>query len=176
QFEPAPVFGRRSWREREFERALAFVRRVNARMRALGRPPISDPERLAERLTLRSLELRQARPPGPCAGYPTMNPDLIRFTQDRASPNFKDSWTIYKTETALRTGEMRPEDLKEPVRLFIRDGRLWTLDNRRVETFRRAGVSVPYRWATEEELRRELPKKDKNKSEGIFIHIRGERR
>ncbi|HEV8574916.1 MAG TPA: RHS repeat-associated core domain-containing protein [Dehalococcoidia bacterium] len=176
QFEPAPVFGRRSWREREFERALAFVRRVNARMRALGRPPISDPERVAERLTLRSLELRQARPPGPCAGYPTMNPDWIRFTQDSIKRDFGDGRSIYVMEHELRTGDMRPEDLEEPVRLFIRDGKLWTLDNRRVEVFRRAGVNVPYRWATESEVRKETQKKNSYVNEGEHIRVRGERR
>lgn len=50
-----------------------------------------------------------------------------------------------------------------PIRLFERDGVLYSLDNRRLEVFKRAGFEVPYRMATNEEIAKKL--------EGSFVLI-----
>ncbi len=46
-----------------------------------------------------------------------------------------------------------------------------TLDNRRLEAFRRAGVAVPYRMATVEEVEAETWKFTTH-NEGTFIRVR----
>jgi hypothetical protein len=54
-----------------------------------------------------------------------------------------------------------------------RDGQLFTLDNRRLEAFRRAGVPIPWRMATPEEIEEESFKFT-TKNGGISVKVRGE--
>ena len=42
--------------------------------------------------------------------------------------------------------------LVEPIRLVLRDGVLFSLDNRRLVAFAAAGREIPYRMATEAEI------------------------
>lgn len=60
----------------------------------------------------------------------------------------------------------------EPIRLINRDGIFYTLDNRRLEAFRRARLRVPYRMATEKEIADEIWKLT-SKDGGFDIKIRG---
>jgi hypothetical protein len=80
-----------------------------------------------------------------------MDPNRVRFSQGSISPYFKDGSTVDDLAEALRTGRIRPEDIP-PVRLVEKEGLLFTLDNRRLEAFRRAGVEIPWRMATSEEM------------------------
>ena len=75
----------------------------------------------------------------------------IRFSQDSIRPEFRESQfgTIDELAQELRTGRMQPDDV-EPIRLVERT--LITLDNRRLQAFRQAGVEIPTRMATLEEL------------------------
>jgi len=69
------------------------------------------------------------------------NPLDIRFTQSTASQNFSTGGhTITSTAEQLRKGKT-PEELGIPtIRVVEKDGKLWTLDNRRLATFQAAGL------------------------------------
>jgi len=74
----------------------------------------------------------------------------------------------------LKTGELRPEDV-EPIRLVIdKEGRVWTLDNRRLEAFKRAGINIRYRMATPSEIRKTFGAHMDNQLNGMDIVVRGE--
>ena len=51
----------------------------------------------------------------------------------------------------LKSGATNPANV-EPIRLFERDDKLFTLDNRRLKAFRQAGMKIPYRTATKDEI------------------------
>jgi len=59
-----------------------------------------------------------------------------------------------------------------PIRLVERNNILYALDNRRLEAFKRAGLPIPYRMATAEEIAAEAWKFS-NTNGGISIQIRG---
>ena len=72
-----------------------------------------------------------------------INTWLVRFTQDSVDWPFKNpNYNIGDTALALRKGTLTPEDL-EPIRIFEKNGQLFSLDNRRLLTFRSAGKD-PY--------------------------------
>ncbi|MGH3086146.1 MAG: hypothetical protein ACRDSJ_02360 [Rubrobacteraceae bacterium] len=101
-----------------------------------------------------------------------LDPDPIRFSQASVRCRFGDDGTIDDLAEGLRVGRVRPEDVP-PVRLVEREELLFTLDNRRLEAFRRAGVDVPYRMAFPKEIFREAWKST-TKNDGASIRIRGE--
>lgn len=84
---------------------------------------------------------------------------------------FNDGSSIEELATALRSGRISAKDIPA-VRLVEREGRLFTLDNRRLEAFRRAGVDIPTRMATPEESANEAWKFT-TKNGGVSIDIRG---
>jgi hypothetical protein len=71
-----------------------------------------------------------------------MDPTTVRFSQSSISYRFRDGSTIADLAEGLRSGRVRPEEVP-PLRLVMRDGQYFTLDNRRLEAFRRAGVAIP---------------------------------
>jgi hypothetical protein len=99
------------------------------------------------------------------------NPSTIRFTQDSISGVFKDGRTITDLIDGLKSGEISPDKVT-PVRIFEKDGNFFTLDNRRLYAYQQAGVAIPYRWATAEEVANETWKFT-TKNDGISIRVRG---
>src|SRR3712207_6432818 len=83
-----------------------------------------------------------------------MDPDTVRFSQSSVSYRFRDGGTIDDLAEGLRTGRIRPEEIPS-LRLVEREGQFFILDNRRLEAFRRAGVPIPWRLATPEEIEAE---------------------
>jgi hypothetical protein len=83
-----------------------------------------------------------------------VNPENIRFSQDSIKAEFKDPrfGTIDDLAAGLRGKTIKPGDI-EPIRVVVRNGELVSIDNRRLEAFRRAGVEVPVRMATPSEIR-----------------------
>jgi RHS repeat-associated protein len=81
------------------------------------------------------------------------NPAELRFSQDSIRAGFRDPkfGSIDDLAEGLRTGRITPAEIK-PIRLVKREGKLVTIDNRRLEAFRRAGVEIPTRMATPEEI------------------------
>lgn len=80
-----------------------------------------------------------------------IKPNLVRFSQSSIKSLFSDGRTIDELAEGLKDGTVEAADIP-PIRLMEREGELFTLDNRRLEAFRRAGVDVPYRMATPDEI------------------------
>ncbi len=99
------------------------------------------------------------------------DPHLIRLSQDSVRYRFGDGSTIDDLAEGLRMGDVQPEDVP-PARLVERGGLLFTLDNRRLEAFRRAGVDVPFRMASPGETSREVWKFT-TRNDGASIRTRG---
>lgn len=100
------------------------------------------------------------------------NPREIRFTQDSISQNFRDGSSVFDLSESLRTGQVIPSDIP-PIRVFERDGNLYSLDNRRLAAFQMAGVDVPITAATPAQVARDAFKMT-SKTDGQSIRIRGE--
>ncbi|MFJ2632323.1 polymorphic toxin-type HINT domain-containing protein [Streptomyces sp. NPDC087422] len=99
----------------------------------------------------------------------TIDPSLVRFSQDTVSPRFGSGETIEQTAAGLRSGYSKPEDLPT-VRLQYKDGNLFSLDNRRLVAFQKAGIQMPFRMATPEEIAGEAWKfTTKNDGASILI-------
>ena len=73
----------------------------------------------------------------------TVDPSKIRFSQASAGASFKAGGEVDKLATDLKSGALKPEDVP-PVRIVVRDGQVYTLDNRRLAAFQRAGVQIHY--------------------------------
>lgn len=101
----------------------------------------------------------------------TIDPTAVRFSQSSISRNFSAGGSIEDLAGNLRSGATKPNDIPA-IRLVEREGQFFTLDNRRLEAFRRAGVKVPYRMATPEEASREAWKFT-TKNGGTSIRVRG---
>lgn len=84
---------------------------------------------------------------------------------------FRDGPSIDDLAAELRSGRIRPHDVPA-IRIFEREGKLFTLDNRRLEAFRRAGVDIPVRMATPQEITEEAWKFTTH-NDGVSIRIRG---
>ncbi len=106
-----------------------------------------------------------------------IDPRSVRFTHDSIRYTFKGGGTIDDLAEGLRSGAIRAEDV-EPIRLVEREGKLYTLDNCRLEAFRRAGVDVPYVLAhnmmSERAILKEWRKRYTTSNEGVSIVVRGE--
>ncbi|MEV6069443.1 RHS repeat-associated core domain-containing protein [Nocardia sp. NPDC052001] len=90
-----------------------------------------------------------------CSGFgnqyrPGIEPELVKFSQKTASSHFSNGMTIEHVASGLRSGWLNPADFP-PIRLVARGGDLFTLDNRRLIAFQKAGMTVPFRMATVEE-------------------------
>jgi hypothetical protein len=58
-----------------------------------------------------------------------------------ASPFFSDGRRVDDTIEALRSGAIRADDVGSPIQVVQYDGKLFSLDNRRLATFQHAGVN-----------------------------------
>ncbi len=101
-----------------------------------------------------------------------MNPNSVRFSQSSISWRFGDGTTIDDLAEGLRTGRI-PREAVPPLRLVEREGELFTLDNRRLEAFRRAGVEIPWCMATPEDLAAEAWKFTTTNG-GVSVRVRGQ--
>ncbi|MBD9598140.1 RHS repeat-associated core domain-containing protein, partial [Ensifer sp. ENS05] len=86
-----------------------------------------------------------------------VDPSAVRFSQDSIKATFKEGGSIDDLVQSLKAGTVQPKDIPA-VRLVEKDGVLYSLDNRRVEAFRRAGMDMKARMATEKEIQRERGK------------------
>lgn len=102
--------------------------------------------------------------------YGYLDPSEIRFSQSSVGAYFRNGNSVKETADQLRNGDIDPKNFP-PIRLVERDGKLYTLDNRRLVAFQMAGVKVPYRMATPEEVAKD-EFKFTTKTEGTSIWIR----
>jgi hypothetical protein len=80
----------------------------------------------------------------------TISPWSIRSSQNTASWNFKPPYQdscIGDAAYQLREGQITPSQFGA-VKLVEKDGMVWSVDNRRVITFRSAGLDIPYEKTT----------------------------
>lgn len=101
----------------------------------------------------------------------SIDPDLVRFSQDSIKGTFKNGGTVEDLAAGLRSGAIKPGDVPA-IRVVERNGELFTLDNRRLEAFRRAGVPIRYRYATPQEAAREAFKFT-TRNRGQSVRVRG---
>lgn len=99
------------------------------------------------------------------------NPKDIRFTQDSVSNTFKDGQTLQSTIDGLKSGEISPDDLP-PIRVFEKDGAVYSLDNRRLLAASEAGIPIKVVPATLAEVAKEGWKMT-TPNNGSIICVRG---
>lgn len=83
--------------------------------------------------------------------YKLINPSDVGYTQDSISPNFKDGSDVKSLILKLKEGIITADDV-DPIRIFEMNGKLMSIDNRRLYAFKKAGVNIRYRWATKKEI------------------------
>lgn len=101
-----------------------------------------------------------------------IDPSTVRFTQDSIRATFKDGGNVEELARNLQSGVIEPSSIPA-IRVFERDGLIHTLDNRRLAAFQRAGIKIPYRFATPREIANELTRKSSTKNGGTSIEVRG---
>ncbi|MBL3876142.1 hypothetical protein, partial [Pseudomonas syringae] len=125
------------------------------------------------KLDAKSLELSGQKLPSALpdnlTGY--ANPKDIRFTQDSVSNTFKDGQTLQSTIDGLKSGKISPDDLP-PIRVFEKDGMIYSLDNRRLLAASEAGVPIKVVPATPAEVAKEGWKMT-TPNNGLIICVRG---
>ena len=96
----------------------------------------------------------------------------IRFSQNSISSKFKNGSSVDDMIQGLRKGTVDPSDIPA-IRIFEKDGALYTLDNRRLYAFQQAGIeNIPYQWATSQEIANEAWKFTTTNG-GVSIEVRG---
>jgi hypothetical protein len=100
-----------------------------------------------------------------------ISPSSVRFSQNSVSPNFSAGGSIDDLAAGLRNGSVAPGSVPQ-IRIFESNGQWMTLDNRRLVAFQQAGVDVPYRLATAEEIAAQAWKVTTTNG-GTSITIRG---
>ncbi|MES2674527.1 MAG: RHS repeat-associated core domain-containing protein [Pseudomonadota bacterium] len=109
------------------------------------------------------------------AGKKFIDPSLIRFSQDSIKGQFKNGMSLNQAVDALKAGGLKAGAQFPPIRLFEHEGKLFTLDNRRLLVFSEARQQIPYRMATQSEITKEFADKFTTTSTqfwGQFITVR----
>ncbi|MEV0642841.1 RHS repeat-associated core domain-containing protein [Streptomyces sp. NPDC050619] len=113
--------------------------------------------------------------PGPGAmGLPAqgaISPAAVRFSQDSISAKFKDGRSVHDLANDLKSGHMAATDIP-PIRVFQKDGKIYTLDNRRLYAFREAGVQIRFVRASPADVQSESWKMT-TRNDGASIVVRG---
>ena len=97
-----------------------------------------------------------------------VDPKRIRTTQDTISRRFRDGKSLEETRDDFAAG--KADDIP-PIRIYERDGKVWTLDHRRLIAAREAGKDLHYRKATAAEVE-DNRWKTRTKNHGMNIRIR----
>jgi len=98
------------------------------------------------------------------------DPKTIRFTQDSIKAEFKTGDSVDNLIQKLKSGELTADQIP-PIRIFEKNGKIYSLDNRRLYTFQEANVPLRTVWATPEEVAAEAWKFT-TKNDGASIRIR----
>jgi len=76
----------------------------------------------------------------------TIDPKSIRFSQDSINYKFSEPFenqTVDDFVKALKNGDVDPSTIT-PIRIVEREGKIFTLDNRRLHTYQEAGIDIPF--------------------------------
>lgn len=101
----------------------------------------------------------------------SVDSSAVRFSQSSVKGVFSDGRSVDELADGLRSGAVNPSDVPA-IRLVERDGSFFSLDNRRLLAFQKAGMDVPYRVATPSEAASEAWKFSTTNG-GTSIRIRG---
>jgi hypothetical protein len=102
------------------------------------------------------------------------DPLKIRYSQNNIKSKFSNGSTIKELTNGLKSGKIKPEDIP-PIRLIKKDGKWFSIDNRRLKAFKDAGVNVRTRKATKNEIADAIKKKKfSTTNDGSSIRVRGE--
>ena len=71
----------------------------------------------------------------------SLDPNTIRFSQSSASGLFRNGQPVQDLVTGLRSGAVSPADVP-PIQVTVRNGQLFTLDNRRLWAFQQANLPI----------------------------------
>ena len=102
-------------------------------------------------------------------GEALVDTNAIRFTQSTVTDTFRDGRSLQATIDALRAGTLGPADIPA-IRIFAREGVLYTLDNRRLLAAAAAGVKINVRSATAREIKRQVWKFT-TKNGGLMVEV-----
>jgi len=86
----------------------------------------------------------------------TIDTTAVHFTQNSIAAAYREGPELNQAIAALRAGGAEAAAGYDPIRLVAKDGKLWTLDNRRLLVFSQAGFRVPFRMATKAEIELEF--------------------
>lgn len=100
-----------------------------------------------------------------------LDPALIRFTQASCSVRFRDGRSVEALIADLKAGRISAEQLP-PLRVFVLNGAIWSLDNRRLHAFKTTGLPVRVVRATAKEIQKESYKYS-TANGGRSIEVRG---
>jgi RHS repeat-associated protein len=98
------------------------------------------------------------------------DPKTIRFTQDSIGSSFKDGRKVRSLVDDLKAGKTTAGDVP-PIRVFEKDGKIFTLDNRRLKAFQEAGIPIRTIKATPKEIANESWKMT-TKTDGLTTKVR----
>jgi hypothetical protein len=100
----------------------------------------------------------------------TRSPYNIRFTQNSIKNKFGNGRSLDIGIGGLKSGKTTTYDI-EPIRIFKKNRKIYTLDNRRLYVFQEANVRIRTKWATSREIARESWKFT-TKNQGTSIRVR----
>lgn len=100
-----------------------------------------------------------------------IDPKTIRFSQDNIKKTFQEGGSIEDMTKALKEGKLKAEDVP-PIKIVEKDGKIYSLDNRRLKAFQDAGVDIHYEKVKLEDLSKNDMKKFSTENEGTSVEIR----
>jgi RHS repeat-associated protein len=101
----------------------------------------------------------------------TIEPQQVRFTQNSISSSFKQGGTVGGLAEGLKVGAVSAEKVPA-IRVVEMNGKLYSLDNRRLEAFRRAGVSPRFEVIPLNQAEKELSWKFTTKNDGESVRVK----
>lgn len=103
-----------------------------------------------------------------------IDPSNVKFSQGSISKNFKDGGSVEDLTKGLKDGSISPDDIPA-IRVVEKDGKIFTLDNRRLKAFQDAGVEINYKKLDEIPKNEQFKFKDYNsgKTDGSSVIVRG---
>lgn len=101
----------------------------------------------------------------------TIDPKLVLFSQLTCSATFRDGRSVLDLIADLKAGRANVAEIP-PLRVFLHNGAIWSLDNRRLYAFKEAGIPVRIVLASEAEIKKEAYKYS-TKSGGRTIRLTG---
>ena len=102
-------------------------------------------------------------------------PNAIRFTQASITDTFKDGRSVQKMIDGLVDGSIDPASVPA-IRVFKQDGKLYSLDNRRLHAFQEAAkknpdLQIPTREVDPAMYKREIGKKMNTRNDGESVDV-----